>query len=184
MSRIKNGTRQRENPVVIILIGVSGSGKTTVGKLLAQALSCDFYDGDDFHSAANKEKMNQGIPLSDADRGPWLVVLHNLISQLLAQRKVAVLACSALHQSYRDYLSQPGVQFVYLKGDFELLRHRLENRKGHFFDPKLLANQLRTWEKPKGVLTVEAAKNPYAIVREIQDRLGIGKHDEITVRRV
>ena len=174
-SRTSRVIADRRNPVVIVLLGVSGSGKTTIGKRLARALKCEFYDGDDYHSPANKEKMHQGIPLTDADRWPWLSVLRQLISEVLAQRKDGVVACSALASSYRARLQQPGVQFVYLKGDYELFYERLKKRRGHFFDPHLLPSQFSTLEQPQGALTVNAARTPAAITREILDRLGLRK---------
>ena len=161
--------------MVLVLIGVSGSGKSTVGKPLARDLNCKFYEGDNYHSQANKKKMREGIPLTDADRWPWLSAIRDLIAKVLAENKDAVVACSALAQSYRDYLRQPGVQFVYLKGSFELLRERLEKRRGHFFDPALLASQFETLEEPRGALVVDVDQTPAAIVREIQERLHLTK---------
>ena len=173
MRKSKSPDGRQRNPVVLVLIGVSGSGKSTVGKRLARELNCQFHEGDDYHSPANKEKMRQGIPLTDADRWPWLAAIRELISETLAQKKDAIVACSALAQSYRDYLRQPGVQFVYLKGDFDLLRERLQNRQAHFFDPDLLASQFETLEEPRGALSVDVAQTPAAIVREIRERLGL-----------
>ena len=161
--------------MAIVLIGVSGSGKTTVVKLLARDLDCQFYEGDDYHPQANKEKMHKGIPLSDADRWPWLAAIRDLISEILAQQKDAVLACSALTQSYRDYLRLDGVQFVYLKGDFDLIRERLEKRRTHFFDPDLLESQFETLEEPRGALAVEITQTPAAIVQEIEKGLDLRK---------
>jgi carbohydrate kinase (thermoresistant glucokinase family) len=164
--------------VVIVLIGVSGSGKSTVGKPLAWELDCKFYEGDNYHSPANKKKMRAGIPLTDADRWPWLAKIRELISKVLAQEEDAVVACSALAQSYRDYLRQPGVQFVYLRGDFDLFRERLEKRRGHFFDPALLGSKFKALEKPRRALVVDAAQTPAAIVREILQRLRLGSREQ------
>src|SRR5215471_14278653 len=116
--------------MVIILMGVSGSGKTTIGQLLAQSLTWTFYDGDDFHPRENIDKMRQGIPLTDNDRDAWLRTLQQLIDTLFHQNQSAVLACSALKQTYRDRLQRhtTDVRFVYLKGDLALIRQRLANR--------------------------------------------------------
>lgn len=159
--------------MIVVLIGVSGSGKSTVGRRLSRELNCKFYEGDNYHSTTNKAKMRDGIPLTDADRWPWLATIRHLMSTVLAEGNDAVVACSALAQSYRDYLRQPGVQFVYLKGDFELFRERLRHRRGHFFDPALLASQFEALEEPRGALVVDVAKSPAAIVREIRERLAL-----------
>jgi gluconokinase len=159
-------------PAVIILVGVSGSGKSTVGKLLARDLACEFYEGDEYHSQANKDKMHRGIPLTDEDRWPWLDAIRHLITELLASQKTAVIACSALKRAYRDVLRLDGVVFVYLKGRFDLLRERLEHRRGHFFDPDLLDSQCRTLEEPRRAITVDVAQTPEGIAREIEERLG------------
>lgn len=161
--------------MVIVLFGVSGSGKSTVGKLLARDLDCQFYEGDDYHPQANKEKMHKGIPLSDADRWPWLAAIRDFICEILVQQKDAVVACSALKQSYRDYLRLDGVQFVYLKGDFDLIRERLEKRRPHFFDPGLLESQFETLEEPRGALAVDIAQAPAALVQEIEKGLDLRK---------
>lgn len=171
-----DSTRHSRTAMVIVLIGVSGSGKSTVGALLARDLNCKFYEGDDYHSQANKEKMREGIPLTDADRWPWLTAIRNLISEVLTQEKDAVVACSALARSYRDYLRQPGVRFAYLKGGFDLLRERLQGRRGHFFDPDLLASQFETLEEAHGALAVDIVQTPAAIVREIKERLGLNQN--------
>jgi gluconokinase len=166
-----NNASQRQRANAIVLIGVSGSGKTTVGTLLAKAMGCQFYDGDDFHSPENKAKMRHGVPLTEEDRWPWLAGLKHLITESLASGKTIVLACSALHKDYRMFLYRDGVRFVYLKGDFELFKKRIEGRKNHFFDPGLLPSQFNELEEPQMALTVDAAKTPEEIVREIQDRL-------------
>ena len=159
--------------MIVVLIGVSGSGKSTVGRRLAKETGWKFYEGDQYHSTANKAKMRRGVPLTDADRWPWLATLRNLMSAELAEGNSAVFACSALAQVYKDYLRQPGVQFVYLKGDFELFRKRLEHRRGHFFDPTLLASQFEALEEPKSALVVEVNKSPANIAREIREGLGL-----------
>jgi gluconokinase len=134
--------------LVLIVMGVAGSGKTTVGVLLAQKLGWQFADADDFHSAENKEKIRQGIALTDADRAPWLAAMRSAIVQWNAAGENVVLACSALKRSYRDELRTRRVRFVYLKGDSVLLQDRLRSRHGHFADEKILASQLATLEEP------------------------------------
>jgi gluconokinase len=160
--------------MIVVVMGVTGSGKTTVGSLLAQRLGWEFADADDFHSAANKEKIRHGIPLTDADRDPWLAALHQQITQWLAEKRNVVLACSALKQSYREALGTgPDVKFVYLKGSYELIDQRLLHRKGHFADDQILASQFATLEEPSGAITVDIHPPPEEIVTEICRRLGL-----------
>ena len=156
-------------------MGVSGVGKTTVGEMLARDLGWPFYDADELHPTANVEKMRRGIALTDADRAPWLAAIRELIRELRRAGRSAVIACSALKQSYRDYLTEqrPDVRVVYLKGDFELIHRRLVRRTGHFMNPDLLASQFATLEEPEGVLPVHAARPPAEIVAEIEQGLGI-----------
>jgi gluconokinase len=160
--------------MVIVVMGVTGSGKTTIGELLARRLGWKFADADDFHSAANKAKMHQGIPLTDADRLPWLDAIHNQIQKWVALRQNVVLACSALKQSYRQLLwNGPEVQFVYLKGSYEQIAERLRARKGHFADEHILAGQFRDLEEPNDAVTVDVGGSPEEIVHEICRRLGL-----------
>ena len=152
-------------------MGVVGAGKTTVGSLLAQKLGWCFADADDFHPAANVEKIRNGIPLDDTDRAPWLGALRNAILHWNAEGQDAVLACSALKRKYRDELRVDGVQFVYLKGDFELIEQRLRSRIGHFASESILRSQFEDLERPTDAITVEIDKAPDAIVGEIISRL-------------
>jgi gluconokinase len=155
-------------------MGVSGSGKTTVGRMLASELGWEFADGDDYHPAANVEKMRNGIPLADADRAPWLETLRALIAGWIAAGKNAVLACSALKRVYRKSLRvAPEVQVVYLKGTPELLRQRLRARVGHFMTERMLASQLAALEEPEDAVVVDVDRSPGEIVAEILARRGL-----------
>jgi gluconokinase len=154
--------------MIIVVMGVTGSGKTTVGNLLGARLGWLFADADDFHSAANKEKMHKGIPLTDADRLPWLAAIHDQIAKWLAVKQNVVLACSALKQNYRQLLwNGPEVRFVYLKGSYELIAERLRARKGHFADEHILAGQFRDLEEPSDSVTVSIGASPDEIIEEI-----------------
>lgn len=147
--------------MILIIMGVSGSGKTTVGRAVASRLGYEFSDADDFHSAANKAKMASGMPLNDDDRAPWLQALHSAIETWQRTTTGHVLACSALKNSYRVVLGDgdPDRKFIYLKGSFELIQSRLEHRAGHFFDPALLRSQFEALEEPTDAIIVDAAKS-------------------------
>jgi gluconokinase len=160
--------------VIVIIMGTTASGKTTIGSLLAKRLGWEFVDADDFHPPANVEKMRHGIPLTDADREPWLKALHDKIVEWIAEDRNAVLACSALKQSYREELrAGPEVKFVYLKGSYELFSQRVLARKGHFAKQDLLASQFATLEEPTDAITVDAAPSPKQIVSEVRRQLGL-----------
>lgn len=160
--------------MIAIVMGTTGSGKTTIGSLLAKRLRWEFADGDDFHPPANVEKMSHGSPLTDADRTPWLKILHDKIVQWLAERRNVVLACSALKQNYREELMVgPDVKLVYLKGSYELFSARVLVRKGHFAKQDLLASQFATLEEPADAITVSAAASPEEIVAEVRKKLGV-----------
>ena len=161
--------------MVIVLMGVTGCGKTTVGVLLAEQLGWEFYDADDFHPPENVEKMRIGVPLTDADRTPWLEALKSLIHGAHEKEQNFVLACSALKHQYRKILRhdlQP-VRFVYLKGSPELIRERLEARKGHYMNPTLLKSQFSALEEPKDAVYVDIAREPDKIVAAIREQLGL-----------
>ncbi len=160
--------------MIIVLMGVSGAGKTTVGCALAQNLSWRFADADDFHSAANVAKMHAGIPLTDEDRAPWLQSLREAIAGWLACGENVVLACSALKASYRDILQVDSqVKFVYLHASFDLIAGRLALRQGHYMNPHLLRSQFEALEEPGNTLTVDASLPPMSIVDDIRSALGI-----------
>jgi gluconokinase len=158
--------------VIVIVMGVVGAGKTTIGGLLAQQLGWYFTDADDYHSRENKEKIRHGIPLSDADREPWLRRLKEEIESWMGRRKNVVLACSALKNRYREELKVgPEVKFVYLKGNALLIDSRLRMRQGHFADDKILASQLADLEEPEDALTILIDQSPEQIVAAIRQRL-------------
>ena len=155
--------------MVIVIMGVSGSGKTTIGRSLAETSHWGFSDADDFHSPANVEKMKNGVPLTDEDREPWLRSIRAAIEQWNRDEPGHVLACSALKGSYREILglNDPEVKFVYLQGGFDLICQRLKERKSHFFNPALLRSQFDALENPKNALVVDASKEPQEIISEI-----------------
>jgi carbohydrate kinase (thermoresistant glucokinase family) len=159
-------------PVVVVVMGVSGSGKTTVAALLARTLHWDFVEGDDLHPAANVAKMHAGTPLSDADRAPWLARIAAAIDRLLAAGQGGVVACSALRRAYRDVLigDRSDVALVYLRGDHDVLAARMRARPGHFMPVSLLDSQLATLEEP-GVdehpIVLPITGTPAATVRAI-----------------
>ena len=152
-------------------MGVVGSGKTTVGKLLAQKLAWQFADADDFHPAENIEKISHGIALDDSDRTPWLAALHKAIQRWNGESKNVILACSALKQRYRDELRVGDVRFVYLKGSYDLIRERLRARHGHFASESILRSQLADLEEPQDAITLDIDKAPDTIVSEIIQKL-------------
>src|SRR5579872_3147391 len=161
--------------MVIVVMGVSGAGKTTIGRMLAAQMGWEFRDADDLHSAANENKMASGIALTDADRAPWLASIRDLIATSIAQNANLVLACSALKQSYRDQIvvDPERVKIVYLKGSRELIASRIAHRKSHFMNKDLLASQFDTLEEPRDAIEVDVAAAPEAIVGDIRKQLRI-----------
>jgi len=163
------------NQPLFIVMGVSGSGKTTIGELLAKHLNLPFYDGDDFHSAANVAKMAAGHPLNDDDRHDWLATLAQRLGEW-EQASGAVLACSALKETYRQTLqngAQEHLHWVFLDGSYELLRARLEGRHDHYMKSSMLDSQLATLEKPAYGLRIELTNDetPEQVVDRIVERL-------------
>jgi gluconokinase len=158
--------------MIIVVMGVSGVGKSTAGAALAQRLHCDFVDADDYHSPENIKKMSEGHPLTDEDRQPWLETLHRLLSDYHNRRTSVVLACSALKQSYRDTLdSGLPVIWVYLKSSEAEIRERLGHRVGHFANPRLLRSQLEILEEPSNAITTNVDGDPTHAVEDVLTQL-------------
>ena len=173
--------------MVYVIMGVSGCGKTTIGRMLAQRLAIKFYDADDYHSQDNINKMKNSIPLDDEDRFPWLSDLAGNITQW-NMGKGAVLACSALKEKYRKILSRDGMEkviFIHLEGDRDIILNRMKSRKEHFFPVELLESQFKALEAPQNAITVQIGKAPEEICSELIDQLAskgfvsLGKENEI-----
>ncbi|MEM7593315.1 MAG: gluconokinase [Cyanobacteria bacterium P01_A01_bin.83] len=156
-----------------IIMGVSGTGKSTIGKLLSDRTGWKFYDADDFHPQSNIDKMKQGIALTDSDRLPWLSGLQQLISNTLNNNQQGILACSSLKLSYRKMLcqDQTGVVFVYLRGSYDCIQSRIEERTGHFMSSSLLKSQFDTLEEPQNALIIDVANTPEVIVEQILSKI-------------
>lgn len=155
--------------MIIIISGVSGVGKTTIGSFLADELGWYFYDADDFHSPANVAKMTFGKPLNDEDRREWLAKLHNLITESVLDQKSIVLACSALKQAHREYLCiSDRVKIILLQADFATIENRLKLRENHFMSTDLLRSQFETLEPPAANLIIlDASLSPESLVQQI-----------------
>ena len=161
--------------MVLIVMGVAGSGKTTIASQLALELGWEFLDADSFHSPANVEKMRTGIPLDDADRAPWLQSLRHEIERSFSEKRNLTLACSALKRIYREQLSSGlDVKIVYLKGTLEVLRERLAQRTGHFMTEQLLVSQLESLEEPSDAITINIDRPVPEIVAVIRRQLALG----------
>jgi gluconokinase len=167
--------------VIVIVFGVSGAGKTTIGKLLAKRLSWRFLEADDFHLRGNIEKMRDGLPLTDKDRWPWLKFLREQIERSLAANENAVLACSALKRKYRERLRvSDNVKFVLLRGDYALVEKQLHSRRGHFMNSDLLRSQFVDLEEPESdedAVTIELGRTPEELVEEIETTLHLAGKD-------
>jgi gluconokinase len=162
--------------MVIVLMGVSGSGKSTIGKALAERLGWRFIEGDDYHPAANVAKLHAGVPLTDADRAPWLAALREQVDRACASGAGAVLACSALKHAYQEYLdghAQGCVRYVYLHASEELIRARLKARTGHFMNPNLMHSQFETLQPPEHALRVDVGPPVEDVVRHIRSELHV-----------
>lgn len=158
--------------MIVLVMGTTGAGKTTVGKLLAEDLDWPFLDADEFHPAANVEKMSRGIPLDDADRVPWLAAIHAELARQTKAGQSCILACSALKQSYRDILGVGlEMKIAYLKGTYEEMRAHILARHGHFAGEGILAGQFRDLEEPREAIEVSVRRTPEEIAEEIRERL-------------
>lgn len=156
---------------VLFIMGVSGTGKSTIGTMVSESLGVPFYDGDDFHPEENIKKMSAGLPLNDNDRQGWLEKLNALAKE--QKSKGAVIACSALKERYREILRneiEGFVHFIYLEGSFELIKSRMELRKGHFMPAELLKSQFETLEPPTDAINVSISHPPEKIVQLILDQ--------------
>ena len=167
--------------MIVIVFGVSGAGKTTIGKLLAKRLGWRFLEADDFHPRVNVEKMHNGLALTDEDRLPWLKLLREQIERSLAAKENAVLACSALKRKYRERLRvSDNVKFVLLRGDYALIEKQLHSRRGHFMNLDLLRSQFADLEEPKSdedAVTIELGRAPEELVEEIKTKLRLAGKD-------
>jgi gluconokinase len=161
--------------MILVLMGVTGSGKTTIGKMLAVETGWRFADADDFHSEANRAKMHAGVPLTDEDRKPWLATLHQLLLGWYEAGTSGILGCSALRQSYREVLTPQippvNIRFILLEVSRPVLEARLKARKNHYMNPELLQSQLDTLEITPDLTRVSAEGSPPKIVQEILDKI-------------
>ena len=159
--------------MIMVVMGVSGCGKSTIGQQLADRLGWPFFDGDAFHPPANIDKMSRGIPLNDDDRSDWLAAIADRMRELIAIDQSGVFACSALKQKYRDQLSvSDQVRFVYLRGDYDLIWSRMQQRAGHYMKANMLASQFEALEEPSDALTLDITRAPEDLVDAIVTSLG------------
>ena len=160
--------------MVILVMGVSGSGKTTIGQMLSAQLNWPFVDGDSLHSAANVAKMAAEIPLTDDDRAPWLQSIHDVMEGWLIQQKNGIVASSALKEKYRRILlTSPEIKIVYLRGSYELIYSRMQHRPGHYMKPEMLQSQFAALEEPADAIVIDIAAPAEEIVANIRQKLAI-----------
>jgi gluconokinase len=158
--------------MIIVVMGVSGSGKTTIGTMLADTMQCSFLEGDSLHSEENIEKMRHGIPLTDSDRAPWLTAIRTQILKFFKRGENLVVVCSALKQQYREFLAEGIlINWVYLKGSAELIRSRLKHRPSHFMKADMLPSQFDSLEEPSDAIVVDISPPPSVIVAQILEQL-------------
>ncbi len=160
--------------MVILVMGVSGSGKTTIGEMLSTQLNWPFVDGDSLHSAANIAKMAAGIPLTDDDRAPWLQSIHDVMEGWRTQHKNGIIASSALKEKYRQrLLTSAEIKLVYLRGSYDLIYSRMQHRPGHYMKPEMLQSQFAALEEPKDAVVVDISESAEQIVASIRQKLAI-----------
>ncbi len=161
--------------MIVVLMGVSGCGKTTVGRLLARRLDWLFYEGDEFHPAANIDKMSKGIALTDADRLPWLAEIRKIIDECFERGLDAVIACSALRKKYRRMLSDnvAELQFVYLQGDYSTIQERMIAREDHYMKPGMLESQFESLEEPDNAIVADISHSPHIIASQIEKEIAV-----------
>ena len=160
--------------MILLITGVTGSGKSTIGRLLAAQLQWKFYEGDDFHPSVNIEKLKRGVPLDDEDRLPWLTAIRDTILAVIDRGEDAVIACSALKESYRRMLRiNSEVVLIHLQANPELVDERLKHRTGHFMNRALIQSQFETLEQPEAALQIDAGLSPGEIIRLIRARLSL-----------
>ena len=163
--------------MIVVLMGVTATGKTTIAKELVRRTGWEFAEGDDYHSEANREKMHAGIPLNDADREPWLRALHAVLAQWFNAGRSGAMTCSALKESYRAILRgdlpEGAVQFVILEAPKAVLADRLAHRTHHFMNPALLDSQLATLEEPSDAIHLDVNRTPEEAVQDLLQRLGV-----------
>jgi carbohydrate kinase (thermoresistant glucokinase family) len=158
--------------MIVVVIGVAGSGKTTVGRMLADAMHCPFLEGDLLHPAANVGKMTHGIPLTDVDRAPWLAAIHARLLAAFRRDQSLVVGCSALKQSYRAILAEGiPITWIYLKDSAALIRSRLQHRTGHYMKADMLASQFEALEEPSDAIVVDVSQSPGAILEQVLTEL-------------
>ena len=158
--------------MIIIVMGVSGCGKSTIGQQLADRLGWPFFDGDAFHPPANIDKMSRGLPLNDEDRSGWLAAIADRMRELIAAQQSAVFACSALKQKYRDQLQvSDQVRFVYLRGSYDLIWSRMQQRADHYMKPHMLASQFEALEEPRTALTLDITRAPHELIDALVENL-------------
>jgi gluconokinase len=158
--------------MIFIIMGVSGSGKSTIGEAVSSKLGWKYYEGDNFHPAANIEKMKNGIPLNDDDRMPWLNSIRKVIEEAISRHESIIISCSALKEKYRAILKvDDGVGLIYLKGSYDLIKKRMEERTDHFFKPEMLKSQFDALEEPADAVQIDISNSPGMIIKEVLKKI-------------